>query len=72
MRKNKNLIQRLIDSGHEIGWHPHFARRENISWIKNTDIFEIVKEIDENAEMALDYGMRSVRMGWGFHRNEEN
>jgi len=70
MRKNKDLIQRLVDSGHEIGWHPHFARRENIGWVKNHDIFEIVKEIDENAPLAKGYGMRSVRMGWGFHRNE--
>jgi hypothetical protein len=66
----KSEIDELRNMGHEIGWHPHCYTQSEGVWKQNTDVSGVLKELSRCASLALDHGMESVRMGWGFHTNE--
>lgn len=66
----KSEIDELRSIGHEIGWHPHCYAECDGVWKQNTDVSSVLGELSRFALLALDHGIRSVRMGWGFHTNE--
>ena len=69
-RRYREELHHLSLTGHEIGWHPHFYVKEEGSWRQSCKIANILDELIRYAPMARYYGMKSVRMGWGFHTNE--
>jgi hypothetical protein len=68
--KYQRELQHLALTGHEMGWHPHFYVRKENRWKQNCETRQIMDELMRYAPMARSYGMKSVRMGWGFHTNE--
>jgi hypothetical protein len=60
----------LCQAGHEIGWHPHSYVRVGPNWRQNTDNGRLIAELTRHAPAAHAHGLRTVRMGWGFHTNE--
>lgn len=60
-------LRALESVGHEIGWHPHPYSREGTAWRQNTDGEAVLGELHQIGPVARHLGMRSVRMGWGFH-----
>ena len=71
-RAHQGFWQSLQDSGDELGWHPHFWRREgNGPWVQELRDVEWQVEMlrRAHAELAtlLPRGVRSVRMGWAYH-----
>lgn len=64
------LLSWLRENGHEIAWHPHCYVQAEGRWEQNVDVSSILDELTKYALVAQSYGLRSVRMGWGFHTNE--
>jgi hypothetical protein len=74
-KTHQPLLKSLEQGGDELGWHPHFWRRdgENGSW------FQEIEDIDWQVDMlrhahrelarALPTPPQSVRMGWTYHNN---
>jgi hypothetical protein len=74
-RTHGSLLRALQESGDELGWHPHFWRRETETgrW------FQEVEDVDWQVDMlhqahrdlsaCLPGPPRSVRMGWAYHNN---
>ncbi len=69
-REYKSIINELIDSGHEIGWHPHCYIQAGGNWKQNVEEAMILEELSLDAPLAQSYGLKCVRMGWGFHTNK--
>ena len=75
VRGHGSLLQSLQQSGDELGWHPHFWRRdpENGRW------FQEVEDLDWQVDMLhrahgdlapfFSGAIESVRMGWSYHNN---
>jgi hypothetical protein len=69
------LLRSLEATGDEIGWHPHFWRRE----VAGGPWFQEIVDVDWQVDMlqrahagltaALPHPVRSVRMGWDYHNN---
>lgn len=68
--KYKETINKLIDEGHEIGWHPHVYTNKKGKWCQNTNKDEIVYELEYLLPYVHKYNLNIVRMGWGFHSNK--
>ena len=64
------LVDRLRDGGHEIAWHPHSYVRAGERWTQNVDGAGVLDELKRHAPLVHSLGVRSVRMGWGFHTND--
>jgi hypothetical protein len=74
-RSHASLLRSLQESGDELGWHPHFWRRdaENGTW------FQEVEDLDWQVDMlhkahsdlatCFPGALKSVRMGWSYHNN---
>jgi hypothetical protein len=75
MQRHGDLLRSLETSGDEVGWHPHFWRRE----AARGDWFQEIEDIDWQVEMlheahralsaAFPAALASVRMGWSYHNN---
>jgi len=75
VRSQRSLLESLQASGDELGWHPHFWRRDSPSsrW------FQEVEDLDWQVDMLRrSHGalapvfpgtVESVRMGWSYHNN---
>ena len=63
-------LRALAAEGHEIGWHPHSYLRDGAGWRQNTSPASVRGELERFAPVVRDYGIKSVRTGWGFHTNE--
>lgn len=68
--KYKNKIEWLKDNNHEIGWHYHSYVNNGGKWKQNIDENIILNEIKRYGKIALLYGIKSIRMGWGYHTNK--
>jgi hypothetical protein len=68
--RHQEEISELQQHGHEIGWHAHCYVLVDGQWKQNINVTSILNELKKYAPLALSYEMRSVRMGWGFHKNE--
>ncbi len=69
-RRYARHIDILKLQGHEIAWHPHSYRKNNGSWLQNTDTSEVLDELKQLIPLAKSHELTSVRMGWGFHTND--
>ena len=63
-------LGQLRERGHELGWHPHSYVKVGAQWKQNTTTVAVVDELNKYVPLAQAYGLKSVRMGWGFHTNE--
>ncbi len=75
VRTHQSFLRSLQESGDELGWHPHFWRRDagNGTW------FQEVEDVDWQVEMlhqahgdlatCFPGAPKSVRMGWAYHNN---
>jgi hypothetical protein len=68
-RQYESLLGGLRKDGHEVGWHPHCYVEAEGRWKQNVDETTVLDELRRYAPVAQSYGVRSVRMGWGFHTN---
>ncbi len=75
VRTHDSLLQTLRESGDELGWHPHFWRREPATgaWYQETEDVEWQVAMLDGAHRALAAAVpdpvTSVRMGWSYHNN---
>ncbi len=75
VRSHPSLLRSLQDSGDELGWHPHFWRRdtENGAWFQEVEDLDWQVDMLHNAHRdhatCLPGALRSVRMGWSYHNN---
>jgi hypothetical protein len=75
VRTHESFLRSLQQSGDELGWHPHFWRRdpENGTW------FQEVEDVDWQVDMLHEaHGdlarcfpgpPKTVRMGWAYHND---
>jgi hypothetical protein len=74
-RAHGAFLRTLEEGGDELGWHPHFWRRDR----DNGPWFQEVADVDWQVNMlhtahrdfvaALERVPRTVRMGWSYHNN---
>jgi len=75
VRAYESFLRSLQRSGDELGWHPHFWRRDT----ETSRWFQEVNDVDWQVEMLREAhgdlatcfpgAPKSVRMGWGYHNN---
>lgn len=74
-RAHEGLLREVAITGDELGWHPHFWRRdpETGRWYQELDDrdWQLAMLRAAHAELAaaLPDGVRSVRMGWSYHND---
>lgn len=75
-RSHAALFQSLRQSGDELGWHPHFWRRERAGgpWFQEIEDvpwqIDMLKAAHRELAAAVPAPLASVRMGWSYHNNE--
>jgi hypothetical protein len=71
----RDFLLDLENSGDELGWHPHFWRRDMASgrWYQELDDLDWQVEMLKRAYRAFEEQLPgralSVRMGWAYHNN---
>lgn len=75
VRAHEPFLKSLEQNGDELGWHPHFWRRET----DDGPWFQEVEDVDWQVEMLHEAhrhltasfagAPQSVRMGWAYHNN---
>ncbi len=68
--KHNAKLDWLRNTGHQLAWHHHAYKFENHKWKQELEITKVKNAIERNARIALEYGLESCRMGWGYHTNE--
>lgn len=76
-KTHKAFLLDLQASGDELGWHPHFWRRDSVGgpWFQEiADVdwqVEMLHEAHRDLASSFPTGgaIRSVRMGWVYHNN---
>jgi len=69
------LLRSLQQSGDELGWHPHFWRREtsNGRWFQELEDVawqvEMLRQAHRDLATCFPGAVQSVRMGWAYHNN---
>ena len=75
VRRHGDLLRSLQASGDELGWHPHFWRRETEggTWFQEIEDIEWQVAMLRGAHAALTAAfpgaLTSARMGWSYHNN---
>ena len=70
------LIEALTSTGDELGWHPHFWRREASGgpWFQEIEDqawqLDMLRGAHADYLKTLGFAPASVRMGWSYHSNE--
>lgn len=64
---HRKKLERLLTSGHQLGWHYHAYRQRDGKWVQNLDETQICLELSSYGEIALREGFHTSRMGWGYH-----
>ncbi len=67
--KHASKIEWLRSNGHEIGWHHHAYAYNDSQWNQEVDESVICDHLKRYGEIALKMGLKTARMGWGFHTN---
>ena len=63
-------IVHLRRMGHEIGWHPHCYKLTGGEWHQNTDVNEVLEELQFCIPYVQKYGIKAIRIGWGWQHNQ--
>jgi len=75
VRTQGSLLRSLQQSGDELGWHPHFWRREapHQAWFQELEDVDWQVDMLQRAhrDLAASFpgAIQSVRMGWAYHNN---
>jgi len=75
VRSHGPLLQSLQESGDELGWHPHFWRRDAESGLWFQEIEDLDWQVDmlhrAHGDLAACFpgSIESARMGWSYHNN---
>jgi hypothetical protein len=77
MQNHDTLLRSLQESGDELGWHPHFWRRESerdgATWFQEVEDVDWQVQMMHEANRAMAQSWvgkpQSVRMGWAYHNN---
>jgi hypothetical protein len=73
---HSGFLKSLEQSGDELGWHPHFWRRDDQAgkWYQEladpTFQIQMLEEAFAAFKRILPDGAVSARMGWAYHNNE--
>lgn len=59
----------LRGRGHELAWHLHAFRLTSGQWTPEHDEAAVAEEMETLHPRAAEFGVRGLRMGWGFHTN---
>jgi hypothetical protein len=75
VRTHPSLLRTLQESGDELGWHPHFWRRntDHGAWVQElADVdwqVEMLHKAHGDLATCFPGAVKSVRMGWSYHNN---
>ncbi len=75
VRTHSPLLRSLQQSGDELGWHPHFWRRDttNGRWFQELEDadwqVEMLRQAHRDLATCFPGAVQSVRMGWAYHNN---
>lgn len=75
VRSHPSLLRSLQESGDELGWHPHFWRRDERTGQWFQEIEDVPWQLDMLRSAHRDFAavlpgpLQSVRMGWSYHNN---
>lgn len=75
VRTHTSLLRSLQESGDELGWHPHFWRRDPQGGAWFQEIEDLDWQVDMLHQAHSDLvawfpgALQSVRMGWSYHNN---
>jgi hypothetical protein len=75
VRTQSSLLRSLQQSGDELGWHPHFWRREapNQPWFQELEDVDwqvgMLQRAHRDLSASFPGAIQSVRMGWAYHNN---
>jgi hypothetical protein len=75
VRAHQPLLRQLLESGDELGWHPHFWRRDAQGGAWSQEIEDLNWQLDMIREAHRDLtgcfpaDLKIVRMGWSYHNN---
>jgi len=75
LHTHEPFLRALQQSGDELGWHPHFWRREGETgrWFQEVEDIdwqvEMLREAHRQLVSSFSGPPKSVRMGWAYHNN---
>ena len=75
VRTHSPLLRSLQQSGDELGWHPHFWRRDtsNDRWFQELEDVDwqvaMLRQAHRDLATCFPGTVQSVRMGWAYHNN---
>ncbi len=75
VRTQASLLRSLQQSGDELGWHPHFWRREATQgpWFQELEDIDwqvgMLRHAHRDLAASFPGAIQSVRMGWAYHNN---
>ena len=67
--KNKKNIDWLVNNGHEVALHFHSYEFNNGLWVQSLNEGLICDELYRSALRGVEFGLKGIRMGWGYHTN---
>ncbi|MFC1874501.1 hypothetical protein ACFLYX_04285 [Chloroflexota bacterium] len=72
LKIHKQLWQACLESGDEIGWHPHLYKKMGERWVQETRPAYIIEDLRQSYQAVMAEGFRPVssRIGEAFQSNE--
>ena len=72
LKTYKHLWQDCLESGDEIGWHPHLYSRSGERWVQETRPAYLINDLQQSYQAVMAEGFRptSSRIGEAFQSNE--
>jgi len=68
--KYKKTIDRLLQLGHKIAWHPHSYIKKDGKWVQDTNEKSVLEELYYLLPYVKKYNLDIVRVGWGYQTNK--
>lgn len=72
LKKYEHIWKKLIESGDEIGWHPHLYEKSGERWVQETRPVCLIDSLQQSYQAVSEEGFSPVssRIGEGFNSNE--